>query len=336
MRLARVAAAGFAVAAATALPSAVSAQSPPLRAHAVFSTPGQGEVVTTSRPRVAAHVFLGATAEAPNQKVHVVVSGTANATVDVDAAAACQSIDVPVALNQNGRYEVSITTDLPTPPPAGAEERCQGGMDSPRDFFVAAPPAPPVGVRATSDASRAVTIAWSRNREPDMVGYRIQRARGGGAFEPLAETPDTSFKDASAQGGRDLRYRVLAVRRGKASPEVVVSDPSAPVTVGAGAGAGGASAGRGGGGSSLSRLDFAKFSQFLDRSKQAGPVVGDDGGFEEGLPYQEAGAEELGADEEKESRRNTLAFVAGGLLTLVTFFFLRCLRAEVNRQPLLN
>jgi hypothetical protein len=77
----------------------------------------------------------------------------------------------------------------------------------------------------------------------------------------------------------------------------------------------------------------AEFNQLVERTKGGQP--GEEG-FGESLPYGNAAErdEELGADEERGARRNALGFMAGGLLALVTFFFLRCLRSEVNRQPL--
>ena len=54
-------------------------------------------------------------------------------------------------------------------------------------------------------------LAWDRDTEPDLKGYRIYRSENGG-FQPLGgivETP--SFSDKSVQSGKKYRYAVSAI-----------------------------------------------------------------------------------------------------------------------------
>lgn len=131
-----------------------------------------------------------------------------------------------------------------------------------------------------------------------------------------------------------------------AARDFVVAVPSkeaavtpAPTQGPAPAAGGGRGVARGSGGSlgRRSSIDVgrfeADFNKLVERAQGAQPA---EEGFEGTLPYADAAEreEELGTDEERGARRNTLAFIAGGLLALVTFMLLRSIRAEVDRQPL--
>lgn len=148
-----------------------------------------------------------------------------------------QKVSFPVEMDYNGKYRATVrATGKDNPRGLGLIEDDElETTPAIRDFFVAAPPAPPANVRPVIDKeSRAVTLSWSANAEKDMLFYLVQRAKGDGAFSPLGKTTgpgDTSIVDPStAEAAGDYRYQVVAVRRGANEDEGVNSDPSPPAT----------------------------------------------------------------------------------------------------------
>lgn len=86
---------------------------------------------------------------------------------------------------------------------------------TPRDAF---PPAPPEGLIAAS-AQGVISLFWTANSEPDVVGYYIYRA-------PSAEAPEsawvrlnarphplTTYRDETVRPGERYAYRITAVDR---------------------------------------------------------------------------------------------------------------------------
>jgi hypothetical protein len=94
---------------------------------------------------------------------------------------------------------------------------------TPVDTF---PPAVPKALRADA-APASIELAWERNTEPDLGGYRVYRAVGGGPMERLGEAPGApTYSDRSVEHGKTYRYAVTSVDR--AGNE---SAPSAAVEV---------------------------------------------------------------------------------------------------------
>ena len=78
---------------------------------------------------------------------------------------------------------------------------------TPVDTF---PPAPPAGVRALASPS-SIELVWDRDTEPDLAGYRIYRATGGGSFERIAEVSLVpAYSDGKVEHGKTYRYAVSA------------------------------------------------------------------------------------------------------------------------------
>jgi hypothetical protein len=77
---------------------------------------------------------------------------------------------------------------------------------TPIDTF---PPAVPSGLTA-STAGASVELAWERNVEPDLKGYRIYRAVGDGPFQVLAEVDVPIYSDTKVEAGKRYRYRITA------------------------------------------------------------------------------------------------------------------------------
>jgi hypothetical protein len=103
---------------------------------------------------------------------------------------------------------------------------------TPVDTF---PPAAPTGLRPSA-AVNSVELAWDRNTEPDVAGYRIYRAVltpgavTAPAAAPLEKLADTgqipSYSDRNVEHGKTYRYAVSAMdRAGNESPK------TAPVEV---------------------------------------------------------------------------------------------------------
>jgi hypothetical protein len=135
----------------------------------------------------------------------------------------------------NGTWTVTATAVLSGDPSAAHPEG--DNRSASVQLRVAVPPADPTGVTATAtgeDGSedRAVTVSWSANPEPDLVGYRVDRAVGDEVFDEIAvvaaaESP--SFVDDDLPEGGEHRYRVYAVRRG-----VTAADEDLVTSLGAG------------------------------------------------------------------------------------------------------
>jgi hypothetical protein len=78
---------------------------------------------------------------------------------------------------------------------------------TPADLF---PPAIPTGLQAVPTPN-TIELAWERDTEPDLAGYRIYRAAAGGEFEKIGETGETtSYSDRQVESGKQYRYAVSA------------------------------------------------------------------------------------------------------------------------------
>jgi fibronectin type 3 domain-containing protein len=79
---------------------------------------------------------------------------------------------------------------------------------TPRDTFA---PAAPEGLRAVA-GTQSIELAWERNTEADLAGYRVYRAVGEGAFEKIADTSVLpAYADRMVEAGKTYRYEVTAV-----------------------------------------------------------------------------------------------------------------------------
>jgi len=301
----------------------MSGSSSAAEAPVVYRSPGPDEVVRTATVTVSADVYVGV---GPG-KVQLELAGAKERVIqEREPGPGCQRLTFTVPLHNNGQYQAAVTTEQPVPAAPPPDTACAGGTTATRDFFVAAPPDRPAGVKAAAENGQ-VKLSWEPNPEPDLLGYRVQRAKGSSAaFEPAGEAPGHSFTDLATGQGGEFRYQVAAVRQGARSQETVSSEPSVPVTVKTGT----LTLGQDGGLASPPPLK-------LPEAAAAGGPTASDTGFEANLPYREVpedGVEGLGARGARAAGLRSLGSFAGGLLALVTFFLLRCLRSEAARQPL--
>ena len=94
---------------------------------------------------------------------------------------------------------------------------------TPEDTF---PPAVPAGLTAII-GTNSVELAWDRDTEPDLAGYRIYRAPEGGRYERIGESATApTYSDRVVEHGKRYRYQVSAFDKGNHE-----SEKSAPVEV---------------------------------------------------------------------------------------------------------
>lgn len=75
------------------------------------------------------------------------------------------------------------------------------------------PPAAPTGLTAIAGVN-SIEVAWDRNTEPDLAGYRVYRAEGEGSLAPLGDPVTApSYSDRAAAKGKTYRYAVTALDR---------------------------------------------------------------------------------------------------------------------------
>lgn len=73
------------------------------------------------------------------------------------------------------------------------------------------PPAVPVGLAALIGVS-SVELAWERNLEKDLRGYRVYRALGTGPWQKIADLVEApSYGDRMVQSGTAYRYAVTSI-----------------------------------------------------------------------------------------------------------------------------
>lgn len=139
----------------------------------------------------------------------------------------------PLQLRYNGKYRATVTATwvhMDGLGPLRSETDRESGAKE-LVFYVAAPPVPPQGVRASATPEgRAVTLTWKPNPEPDLLFYVVQRRRAGEQTFVIRGEPteETTFTDtfAPADPGGDYEYNVVAVRQGVTKDSGVNSDTS--------------------------------------------------------------------------------------------------------------
>ncbi|HUR17546.1 MAG TPA: fibronectin type III domain-containing protein [Acidimicrobiales bacterium] len=348
-----------------------------------ITAPGRDQILRVSSFPVSAEVTnvgkirFGLTPVAAGAQAPLSRETTATST-------ARQVVSFNVSVEYNGKYRADVsadheggTLDINSPPTASAS----------REFFVAAPPEPPLNVRAVVDPdSRGVTVSWNANTEKDLLFYVVKKAKGDGAYSPLATTNgpgDTSVADPStAESGGEYRYQVVAVRRGQDADSGVTSDPSQPATATvpdppgppttAGPDSSTPSTTPGGSTSSNTTgttfpanspgalkksgtIDLSGFSAIQSQARRSAVRSTEpDPGFTETLPFgttdttrllgddeqASSGAgddeevRELGAEDANDSRQQSAAFLAAGLLATVLLMHLLWIKGEVQREPL--
>jgi len=79
---------------------------------------------------------------------------------------------------------------------------------TPKDVF---PPAVPSRLTVVAGIG-TVELAWDRDTEPDLRGYRVYRSVDGGEFQRIVDLVDVpAYSDHNIQAGKRYRYAVTAV-----------------------------------------------------------------------------------------------------------------------------
>ncbi len=235
-------------------------------------------------------------------------------------------------------------------------------------FNVEVDPAPPANVSAAANADRSVTVSWSRNSEPDLVGYQVQRRGPGSAgFQPVgsavAQPPDGSkvqWTDTTVgPTGGQFEYLVVAVRP---DGDGAITDRATSASTGAGvmvpgppggtAGPGGPTAGEPGGiatpgpggaftTGSPSALDLSSFlaSGAPPSVSVPGGETEPDGTFSATLPFGAKAEPDMGSGSveilgHSASGRSLLLPIATGLLLCMVALHLRRFNRRVFAPPL--
>lgn len=192
-----------------------------------ISTPGAGAVVTDSTPNVAGDAQM-------NEGIIIEVTASISSAdgkpvppahrVSGDNRSSVAFAWTP-SLPWNGRYTITLRATGEDRP---VETNGRESAETTRNFSVEAPPAVPKDVKVRADPdSRDVDVTWTDNKEPDLIGYQVQRSFEGGEWLVAGEADKNFFRDTStAERGGTYRYRVVAVRAGATKDSGVASAPS--------------------------------------------------------------------------------------------------------------
>jgi hypothetical protein len=100
----------------------------------------------------------------------------------------------------NGAYELRVSIEVGR----DTQERSL-------NLTLSVPPTSPSDVRASASGQQ-VSVEWGRGAEPDLAGYRIERASGSGGWSNRAQLGASSTAFADEPGPGSYRYRVVALR----------------------------------------------------------------------------------------------------------------------------
>jgi fibronectin type 3 domain-containing protein len=90
-------------------------------------------------------------------------------------------------------------------------------------------PLPPIGLRTVDQRLGANALAWDRNVEEDIVGYRLYRTlEGEDSPTPIANpsADETTATDAAVAAGQRVSYTLIAIDR-----DGLESGPANPIEV---------------------------------------------------------------------------------------------------------
>lgn len=130
-------------------------------------------------------------------------------TADYTPAATVETAEwIDTAAEFGKRYSYLVQSIVPL----GNDKLAESGLSAeasvtPVDKF---PPATPAGLHADA-APGSIEVGWIRNQEPDLAGYRLYRAVGGGPFEKIADPQTPAWSDRTAEHGKTYRYQLTAV-----------------------------------------------------------------------------------------------------------------------------
>ena len=196
-----------------------------------ISTPGAQEVVAKSTPAITGDAQMS-----EGRILEVVASISSADGRPVPSAhriagdgRASVSFSWTPSLPYNGQYTATVRASGEDRP---VDTNGNESAETTRSFAIEAPPAMPRDVKVRADPdSREVDVSWSLNREPDMIGYQVQRSYEGSEWSVAGESDEGFYRDVrTADRGGEYSYRVIALRRGATADTGVASRPSEPAS----------------------------------------------------------------------------------------------------------
>ncbi len=129
---------------------------------------------------------------------------------EIGRATKTEYIDSSIVFGKSYRYLVQTVAKAGT---GEAQSELSKEIDiTPLDTFAASAPTGLTAVPSTS----SVELAWERNPEPTVTGYRVYRATGDGPFQPIGDLQTLpTYSDRTAEPGKKYRYAVTAVKSNK-------------------------------------------------------------------------------------------------------------------------
>lgn len=129
-------------------------------------------------------------------------------------------------LTYNGVYQATVTATETDRGLLG--NSTTGTVTTNVSFAEDVAPTAPQGVTAVltsaSPSTPAVTVTWSPNPEPDILGYGVLRSQGLGPLQQIGTTTTaTSYVDTTARPGVSYTYAVVAVRAGDGAGQSLLS-----------------------------------------------------------------------------------------------------------------
>ena len=73
---------------------------------------------------------------------------------------------------------------------------------------------------------RIAALVWKKNKEKDIVTYRIYKKGGFFGWKKVGDTPSTTFSDLALNPGESALFTVTAIDK-----DNIESDKSAPITI---------------------------------------------------------------------------------------------------------
>jgi hypothetical protein len=177
----------------------------------VIPAPPKPDAVTPTATAQGVHL----TWHASGKDFRVLRKSDAGEYVQVAEVPAAEWTDTATEFGKRYAYVVQTVVKLDGNKQAESDLSDEVSI-SPEDKF---PPAVPAGLRADT-APASIELAWDRNTEPDLAGYRIYRATDTGPLDKLADTSQVpTYSDRAVDHGKTYRYAVTAIdRNGNESP----------------------------------------------------------------------------------------------------------------------
>jgi len=116
--------------------------------------------------------------------------------------------DKPEFVDSTSQWDVPYTYFVIAKKDAAESLRSQGASVNHRDTFA---PTVPQGVTVLAGPD-SVELTWTRSPEADLKAYKIYRAVGNSALEPLGDPVNLpTFSDRKVEHGKTYRYAISAI-----------------------------------------------------------------------------------------------------------------------------